>query len=74
MNTLRSIAFVLWLYAGMAVIGIGALPTMLLPRRFALGAIAVYAQYIRIGLRIICGIRVELRAEPLQAQTHRNVQ
>ena len=61
MNTLRSIVFVVWLYAGMAVIGIGALPTMLLPRRFALGAIALYAQYIRVGLRIICGIRVELR-------------
>ena len=61
MNTLRSILFVVWLYGGMAVIGIGALPTMLLPRRFASRAIGLYAQYIRAGLWLICGVRVELR-------------
>jgi 1-acyl-sn-glycerol-3-phosphate acyltransferase len=61
MNTLRSIVFVIWLYAGMAVVGIGALPTMLLPRRFAMAAITFYAEYIRAGLHLICGVRVELR-------------
>lgn len=61
MNTLRSFLFVIWLYGGMAVIGIGALPTMLLPRRFASKAIGLYAQYVRLGLRLICGVRVELR-------------
>lgn len=61
MNTIRSIFFVIWLYGGMAVIGIGALPTMLLPRRFAMKAISIYAQYVRLGLRLFCGIRVELR-------------
>lgn len=61
MTTLRSILFVIWLYGGMAVIGIGCLPSLLLPRRFAIGAIGFYAQYIRLGLRLVCGIRVELR-------------
>ena len=61
MNTVRSILFVIWLYGGMAVIGIGALPVMLLPRRFAIRAIGLYAQYIRLGLWLICGVRVELR-------------
>lgn len=61
MNTLRSLIFVLWLYGGMAVVGIAALPTLLLPRRFAVRAIEFYAQYIRVGLRLICSIRVELR-------------
>ncbi|MEQ8557958.1 MAG: lysophospholipid acyltransferase family protein [Henriciella sp.] len=61
MNTLRSIIFVIWLYGGMAVIGITALPTMLLPRRFAIRAIGLFAQYLRVGLRLICGVRVELR-------------
>lgn len=45
----------------MAVIGIGALPTLLLPRRFALGAIRLYASTVRLGLRLICGVKVELR-------------
>ena len=61
MNAIRSFLFVLWLYGGMAVIGIGCLPTLLLPRRFAIGAIGLYAQYVRAGLRLLCGIRVELR-------------
>ncbi|WP_300377573.1 1-acyl-sn-glycerol-3-phosphate acyltransferase [Henriciella sp.] len=63
MNTIRSFIFIVWLYGGMAVIGVAALPTMLLPRRVAIGAIGFYAQYVRLGLRVICGIRVELRGQ-----------
>ncbi|QYJ01849.1 1-acyl-sn-glycerol-3-phosphate acyltransferase [Thalassovita mediterranea] len=61
MNAVRSFLFVIWLYGGMAVIGITCLPTLLLPRKFAVAAIRFYAQYIRVGLRLLCGIRVELR-------------
>ena len=61
MNTLRSLIFVLWLYVGMAIVGLVALPAMLLPRRAAIRAIGFYAQYLRVGLRLICGVRVELR-------------
>lgn len=61
MNTIRSFFFVIWLYGGMAVVAIVCLPTLLLQRRIAMTAIRYYAQYIRVGLRLICGVRVELR-------------
>lgn len=61
MNTLRSLIFFVWLYGGMAVIGIGGLPTLLLPRRFAMGPIRLYSQHVRFGLRLICGVKIELR-------------
>ena len=61
MNTIRSLLFFLWLYGGMAVIGVACLPTLLLPRRFAIKAVAFFAEYVRLGLRLICGVRVELR-------------
>ncbi|MCZ4296941.1 lysophospholipid acyltransferase family protein [Henriciella marina] len=61
MNAVRSFLFVIWLYGGMAVIGITCLPTLLLPRKFAVAAIRFYAQYVRMGLRLLCGIKVELR-------------
>lgn len=61
MNTVRSILFVVWLYGGMAVIGITCLPALLLPRRVAIAAVGLYAQYVRLGLKLICGVSVELR-------------
>lgn len=61
MNTIRSFLFILWLYGGMAVIAIICLPTLILPRRFATKAIGFYAQYVRAGLRLLCGIRVQFR-------------
>ncbi|MEQ9314665.1 MAG: 1-acyl-sn-glycerol-3-phosphate acyltransferase, partial [Henriciella sp.] len=61
MNTLRSLIFFVWLYGSMAVIGVGGLPTLILPRRFAMGIIRLYSQSVRFGLRFICGVKVELR-------------
>ncbi|MGB3627377.1 MAG: lysophospholipid acyltransferase family protein [Henriciella sp.] len=61
MNTVRSLVFFVWLYGGMAVIGVGALPAMLMPRRFAMGVIRLFCRYVRLGLRLICGVKVELR-------------
>lgn len=63
MNTLRSILFAAWLYGAMAAVAITALPTLLMPRRFAMGAIRIYAQAVRFGLRLFCGVRVELRGQ-----------
>lgn len=63
MNTLRSLIFVIWLYGGMAVIGISSLPVMLLPRRHAIRVVGFFSEYVRLGLRFICGIRVELRGQ-----------
>lgn len=61
MNTLRSLLYVIWLYGWMAVLSILALPTLLLPRRTTLWFIRLYARLVVLGLRLICGIRVEFR-------------
>ena len=61
MNLARSILFFLWLYGSMAVVTIASLPTMLLPHRFVIGAIRVYARVVLFGLRWIMGIKVEFR-------------
>ncbi|MGC6498629.1 MAG: lysophospholipid acyltransferase family protein [Henriciella sp.] len=61
MTLLRSLLFVIWLYGGMAVLGLMALPALLLPRRFIVGLIRLYAHLVIAGLRIVCGIQVELR-------------
>ncbi len=61
MNAIRSFIFVIWLYAWMGILGILALPTLLLPRGAILWFIRLYARFVMFGLRWICGIRVEFR-------------
>lgn len=61
MNTLRSLVFVIWLYGGMAVIGIGGLPSLLFGHRATMAVIRFYSAFVRLGLRLICGVRLELR-------------
>ena len=61
MRTLRSYAFVLWMYGLMVVMGIVCLPTLLMPRRAALGAMAVWRRLVLWGLRVLCGITFEVR-------------
>ena len=61
MTALRSYLFVAWLYGWMAICGIVYLPTLLLPRIVAQRAIRLYAQIIRVGLKLICNIDTEIR-------------
>ncbi len=61
MNTVRSLGFVVWMYATMAIIGILGLPVMLLPRRAVIALMRLYARTVLLGLRLFVGIRVELR-------------
>ncbi len=61
MRLLRSILFLVWLYGLMAAFGILFAPSFLLPRRFAVWGIRLYSRTILIGLRLICGIRTEIR-------------
>lgn len=61
MNTLRSVVFVVWMYGWMALLGIFALPTMLLPRRVVMGVLKLYSRIVVFGLRWICGVKVEFR-------------
>lgn len=61
MNTIRSVIFVIWLYSWMAILGILALPTLLLPRGAILAFFRLFARLLVFGLRWICGVRVEFR-------------
>lgn len=61
MTALRSYLFVAWLYGWMAICGFLYLPAILLPRAVTLRAIALYAQIIRFGLKLICNIDTEIR-------------
>ncbi|NQY96470.1 MAG: 1-acyl-sn-glycerol-3-phosphate acyltransferase [Henriciella sp.] len=61
MNTIRSLLFVMWMYGWMAILGILALPTLLLPRGALLWFIRTFARTVVFGLRWICGVRVEIR-------------
>ncbi|PKP83142.1 MAG: 1-acyl-sn-glycerol-3-phosphate acyltransferase [Alphaproteobacteria bacterium HGW-Alphaproteobacteria-18] len=61
MTALRSYLFVAWLYGWMAICGILYLPTLFLPRIVAQRAIGIYAQIIRVGLKLICNIDTEIR-------------
>jgi 1-acyl-sn-glycerol-3-phosphate acyltransferase len=61
MMMLRSILFVIWMYGLMAVMGIVCLPALLLPKSVTFWAISLYARGLIWGLRVICGIEVEIR-------------
>ena len=61
MNAIRSFIYVIWLYGWMAILGIIALPTFLLPRGAVLWFIRLYGRLVVLGLRLICGITVEFR-------------
>ena len=57
----RSLAFILVFYLWSAVLVIGCLPLTLGPRRWTLGAFRFWTRGIIVQLRVICGIKVELR-------------
>ncbi|MEL6857482.1 MAG: 1-acyl-sn-glycerol-3-phosphate acyltransferase [Pseudomonadota bacterium] len=63
MNAIRSIIYVIWLYGWMGVLGILALPTLLLPRAGILFFIRLYTRFVLFGLRWICGVKVEFRGQ-----------
>ena len=61
MTAIRSFIYVIWLYGWMAVISILALPSLFLPREAVIWFIRAYARLVVLGLRLICGIKVEIR-------------
>ncbi|MGD2133986.1 MAG: lysophospholipid acyltransferase family protein [Maricaulaceae bacterium] len=61
MMLLRSYAFVLWMYGLMTVMGIVCLPTLLMPRKVPLAAMAIWRRLVLWGLRMLCGITFEVR-------------
>ncbi|MBY0447998.1 MAG: 1-acyl-sn-glycerol-3-phosphate acyltransferase [Hyphomonadaceae bacterium] len=55
---MRSALFMLYLYGGMAALGILAFPLALVNRAAGIGAIRLWALYTLFGLRWIAGVRV----------------
>lgn len=61
MLILRSLLFTAWLYLSMPIFAIGLSPALLMPHRYAMAVIKVWARFVLFGLRWIAGIRVEVR-------------
>ena len=56
-----SVLFTAWLYLSMAVLATVAAPLLLLPRRNAWGLVRLWVRGVIGGLRLFCGVRVEVR-------------
>lgn len=61
MLEIRRLLFAAWLYLSMAVVAVGMSPALLMPTRYALGVVRIWARTVLFGLRWIMGIRVEIR-------------
>lgn len=61
MRFLRSLIFVVWLYASMAILGIVVAPFTLFSSRAALATGRAWARTTLAAARVLCGIHVELR-------------
>lgn len=61
MRLLRSLLFSVWLYLSMPVAAVGLSPALLMPHRYAMGVIRIWARMVLFGLRWIVGVRVEFR-------------
>lgn len=61
MLTLRSLLFTAWLYLSMPIFAIGLSPALLMPHRFAMGVVKLWAKAALFGLRWIAGVRIEVR-------------
>ena len=60
MLTLRSLLFTAWLYLSMPIFAIGLSPALLMPHRFAMGVVKLWARTALFGLRWIAGVKVEV--------------
>ena len=61
MTVLRSLGFTLWLYLSMPIFAVGLSPALLMPHRYAMGVIKLWARFVLFGLRWIAGVKVEVR-------------
>lgn len=59
-----SLAFVAFTYALLAVMAVACLPLLLAPRRWAFAAVRLWARITLYALRLLCGVRVEVRGAP----------
>ncbi len=61
MIMVRSIFFVLWIYLTMAILALVCLPFIVFSRRVAVEAVRFWIKSTRIALRVIVGIKTEIR-------------
>jgi len=61
---LRSLAFLVTIYAAMAVLGLGFLPWAALSRRGALAACHAWCRFVRWSARWMVGLKTEIRGTP----------
>lgn len=59
-----SLIFIVQMYLAMAVVAIGFAPFALFSRAAAVKACHVYCQWVIFSLRILCGLRCEVRGTP----------
>jgi 1-acyl-sn-glycerol-3-phosphate acyltransferase len=58
---LRSLAYALWFYLSLVVVGLICMPASMASRGAAMQAIRFWAGLQRLGLRVLCGARTEFR-------------
>lgn len=61
MMALRSVLFVVWMYALMAVMGVVCAPSLLGPRSWARGCFQLYLTLVFGALKLLCGVTYEVR-------------
>lgn len=61
MLEIRRLLFAAWLYLSMPLCAVGLSPALILPHRYAMGVIKLWARMVLFGLRWIMGITVEFR-------------
>ena len=61
MTWVRSVAFLLWMYGLLLVMGILWLPGLLAPRAVVRFGSRLWSRLVLAGLRVLCGVRVEFR-------------
>lgn len=61
---LLSLVFVIQMYLAMGIIALGFAPWALFSRRGALLAIKLYCRWVILTLRLLCGLRCEVRGTP----------
>ncbi|QOL82951.1 lysophospholipid acyltransferase family protein [Pseudooceanicola spongiae] len=63
LHYIRSVIFIVQMYLAMLVVGVICLPWAVVSRDGAYAAVRGYSRYVRWSLRVICGLRTEVRGE-----------
>lgn len=64
MIAFRSFLFMIWLFGGSAVMAICAMPLLVVPRGGTVWLMRAWGKFVCFGLKIICGVRIEVRGTP----------